>query len=191
MSLLNTVKTLVSPLRVRPCITCFAANSEVLTTYIIPNPENKTVTLGAHEMTQAISNVPLAANTRVTLQGDLSESSSKWGNPTDAYIEKKFRSYFFDGNDQPKGKYFAGNYCFNNGNAESITALFMEITRSNSFQIPEIGTFIQISNNLSAILMYSSDLYISFNNVDFCIYLIDYDSSYPDFSDIYPGTNIN
>lgn len=166
----------------------FAANSEVLTTYIIPNPENKTVTLGAHEMTQAISNVPLAANTRVTLQGDLSESSSKWGNPTDAYIEKKFRSYFFDGNDQPKGKYFAGNYCFNNGNAESITALFMEITRSNSFQIPEIGTFIQISNNLSAILMYSSDLYISFNNVDFCIYLIDYDSSYPDFSDIYPGT---
>ena len=169
----------------------FAANSEVLTTYIIPNPENKTVTLGAHEMTQAISNVPLAANTRVTLQGDLSESSSKWGNPTDAYIEKKFRSYFFDGNDQPKGKYFAGNYCFNNGNAESITALFMEITRSNSFQIPEIGTFIQISNNLSAILMYSSDLYISFNNVDFCIYLIDYDSSYPDFSDIYPGTNIN
>ena len=166
----------------------FAANSEVLTTYIIPNPENKTVTLGAHEMTQAISNVPLAANTRVTLQGDLSESSSQWGNPTDAYIEKKFRSYFFDGNDQPKGKYFAGNYCFNNGNAESITALFMEITRSNSFQIPEIGTFIQISNNLSAILMYSNDLYIFFNNVDFCIYLIDYDSSYPDFSDIYPGT---
>ena len=75
------------------------ANSEVLTTYIIPNPEDKTVTLGAHEMTQAISDVPLAANTRVTLQGDLSESSSKWGNPTDAYIEKKFRSYFFDEND--------------------------------------------------------------------------------------------
>ena len=37
----------------------FVANSEVLTTYIIPNPENKTVTLGAHEMTQAISDVPV------------------------------------------------------------------------------------------------------------------------------------
>ena len=167
------------------------ANSEVLTTYIIPNPENKTVTLDAHEMTQAISDVPLAANTRVTLQGDLSESSSKWGNPTSAYIETKFRSYFFDGNGQPKGKYNGSNYCFNNGNAESITALFMEITRSNSFQIPEIGTFIRISNNLSAILLYDSDLYISFNNVDFWIYLIDYDPSCPDFSDIYPGTNIN
>ena len=158
------------------------ANSEVLKTYIIPNPENKTVTLDAHEMTQ----------TNVTLQGDLSESSSKWGNPTDAYIEKKFRSYFFDGNNQPKGKYSDGNYYFNNGNAESITALFKEITRSNSFQIPEIATFIQISNNLSAQLMYNNDLYISFNNdVNFCIYLIDYDPSCPDFSDIYPGTNIN
>ena len=168
------------------------ANSEVLTTYIIPNPEDKTVTLDAHEMTQAISDVPLAANTNVTLQGDLSESSSKWGNPTDAYIEKKFRSYFFNGNNQPKGKYSDGNYCFNNGNAESITALFKEITRSNSFQIPEIATFIQISNNLSAQLMYNNDLYISFNNdVVFCIYLIDYDPSCPDFSDIYPGTNIN
>ena len=126
----------------------FVANSEVLTTYIIPNPENKTVTLDAHEMTQAISDVPLAANTNVTLQGDLSESS--------------------------------------------ITALFKEITRSNSFQIPEIATFIQISNNLSAQLMYNNDLYISFNNdVEFCIYLIDYDPSCPDFSDIYPGTNIN
>ena len=165
------------------------ANSEVLTTYIIPNPEDKTVTLCAHEMTQAISDVPLAANTNVTLQGDLSESSSKWGNP--AYIEKKFRSYFFDGNNQPKGKYSDGNYYFNNGNAESITALFKEITRSNSFQIPEIATFIQISNNLSAQLN-NNDLYISFNNdVNFCIYLIDYDPSCPDFSDIYPGTNIN
>ena len=62
------------------------ANSEVLTTYIIPNPEDKTVTLCAHEMRQAISDVPLAANTNVTLQGDLSESSSKWGNPTDAAV---------------------------------------------------------------------------------------------------------
>ena len=71
----------------------------IASSFEIPNLENKTVTLRAHEMTQAISDVPLAANTRVTLQGDLSESSSKWGNPTDAYIEKKFRSYFFDENE--------------------------------------------------------------------------------------------
>ena len=168
----------------------FEANSNIATFYFIPTSETQEVDVEFHLLKQTIENVSLAANTHVTLQGDLSESSSKW-EATNEYIETKFRSYFFDGNDQPKGMYFAGNYCFNNGNAESITALFMEITRSNSFQIPEIGTFIQISNNLSAILMYSSDLYISFNDVEFCIYLIDYDSSYPDFSDIYPGTNIN
>ena len=168
----------------------FEANSNIATFYFIPTSETQEVDVEFHLLKQTIENVSLAANTHVTLQGDLSESSSKW-EATNEYIETKFRSYFFDGNDQPKGTYFGGNYCFNNGNAESITALFMEITRSNSFQIPEIGTFIQISNNLSAILMYSNDLYISFNNVDFCIYLIDYDPSYPDFSDIYPGTNIN
>ena len=170
--------------------TDFAANSNIATFYFIPTDEAQDVDVEFHLLKQTIQNISLAANSHITLQGDLSESSSKW-EATNEYIETKFRSYFFDGNDQPKGTYFGGNYCFNNGNAESITALFMEITRSNSFQIPEIGTFIQISNNLSAILMYSNDLYISFNNVDFCIYLIDYDSSYPDFSDIYPGTNIN
>ena len=169
--------------------TGFEANNNIATFYFIPKSETQNVDVEFHLLKQTIENVSLAANTHVTLQGDLSESSSKW-EATNEYIETKFRSYFFDGN-QPKGEYFGGNYCFNNGNAESITALFMEITRSNSFQIPEIGTSIRISNNLSAILMYSNDLYIFFNDVDFCIYLIDYNSSYPDFSDIYPGTNIN
>ena len=169
----------------------FEANSNIATFYFIPTSETQEVDVEFHLLKQTIENVSLAANTHVTLQGDLSESSSKW-EATNEYIETKFRSYFFDGNDQPKGTYFGGNYCFNNGNAESITALFKEITRSNSFQIPEIATFIQISNNLSAQLMYNNDLYISFNNdVVFCIYLIDYDPSCPDFSDIYPGTNIN
>lgn len=80
----------------------FAANSEVLTTYIIPNPENKTVTLDAHEMTQAISDVPLAANTRVTLQGDLSESNPKWG-ATSEYAQKQIDRFFKDKDGNHKG----------------------------------------------------------------------------------------
>ena len=169
------------------------ANSEVLTTYIIPDPENKTVTLGAHEMTQAISDVPLAANTRVTLQGDLSESSSKWGNPTSAYIEAKFRSYFFNENGTPKGYYDSANYNFKNGNAESITTLFKEITRNDSFAIPSMGDYIDITNNL--ILLnpingsYVRILY--YNDTSFLIYY-NGDTNYDDFSTtIYPGTNIN
>ena len=56
-----------------------AANSEVLTTYIIPNPDDKAVTFSAHDLAQTIDVVHLVANTNVTLQGDLSEDNPKWG----------------------------------------------------------------------------------------------------------------
>ena len=49
-----------------------AAYSEVLTTYIIPNPDDKAVTFSAHDLAQTIDVVHLVANTNVTLQGDLS-----------------------------------------------------------------------------------------------------------------------
>ena len=170
------------------------ANSEVLTTYIIPNPDDKTVTLSAHEMTQAISDVPLAANTRVTLQGDLSESSSKWGNPSSAYIETKFRSYFFNENGTAKGYYDADNayYNFKNGSAEAITALFKEITRNDSFAIPSMGGYIDIANNLTLLNPVSGNgLRITYNSTFFFVYY-NGDASYDDFSTtIYPGTNIN
>ena len=166
------------------------ANSEVLTTYIIPNPENKTVTLDAHEMTQAISDVPLAANTNVTLQGDLSESSSKWGNPTDAYIEKKFRSYFFDKNDKPKGLLEFGIYYFDNGDVNDLTSLMREISRDNSFTLPTVtSTSVYISNNIYIMLMPDSIVYyLHYGEIIFSIMLNDEGSSYPDFSTVYPGT---
>ena len=171
----------------------FTANSEVLTTYIIPNPDDKTVTLVAHEMTQTISDVPLAANTNVTLQGDLSESSSKWGNPTSAYIETKFQSYFFNENDQPKGynNGYDDNYYIDNATNESVIALFKEITRSNSFQLPGAASEAKITNNLSIIPMFSNDIYIFYKDTTFIVYLQNMYQYYPDFSSIYPGTNIN
>ena len=179
-----------------------AANSEVLTTYIIPNPENKTVTLGAHEMTQAISDVPLAANTNVTLQGDLSESSSKWGgdlsessskwgNPTDAYIEKKFRSYFFDENDNPKGLLTGLSvYCFDKGNVDDLTSLMREVSRNNSFTLPTVTSLpVYISNNIYILLMPDSiTYYLFYGEITFSITFNDQGSSYPDFSTVYPGT---
>lgn len=167
------------------------ANSEVLTTYIIPNPENKTVTLDAHEMTQAISDVPLAANTRVTPQGDLSESSSKWGNPTDAYIEKKFRSYFFDEKDNPKGLLIATSvYCFDKGNVDDLTSLMREVSRNNSFTLPTVTSLhVYISNNIYIVLMPDSiTYYLYYGEIAFSITLNDYYESYPDFSTVYPGT---
>ena len=170
-----------------------AANNEVLTTYIIPNPENKTVTLDAHEMTQAISDVPLAANTRITLQGDLSESSSKWGNPTDAYIEKKFRSYFFDENDNPKGLSTGLSvYCFDKGNVDDLTSLMREISRNNLFTLPTgAWSSVYISSNREIYIQLMGDLmtyYLFYGEITFSITLNDNGLSQPDFSTVYPGT---
>ena len=70
-----------------------AAYSEVLTTYIIPNPDDKAVTFSAHDLAQTIDVVHLVANTNVTLQGDLSEDNPKWG-ATKEYVEKQIDFFF-------------------------------------------------------------------------------------------------
>ena len=74
---------------------------------------------------------------------------------------------------------------------ESVIALFKEITRSNSFQIPGAGSEAIISNNLSIMPMFNNDIYILYKNITFIVYLKDMYQSYPDFLSIYPGTNIN
>ena len=80
-----------------------AAGSEVLTTYLIPDPDDGAVTLGAHFLTQTIDDLPLHADIHVILRGDLSESSSKWGGATKEYVEKQIDRFFNDENGNPKG----------------------------------------------------------------------------------------
>ena len=80
-----------------------AAGSEVLTTYLIPDPDDGAVTLGAHLLTQTIDDLPLRADTHIILRGDLSESSSKWGGATKEYVEKQIDRFFNDENGNPKG----------------------------------------------------------------------------------------
>ena len=89
-----------------------AADSEVLTTYIIPNPDDKAVTFSAHDLAQTIDVVHLVANTNVTLQGDLSESNPKWG-ATKEYVEKQI-NYFFKKKDgtTSEGYFDGGVYRF-------------------------------------------------------------------------------
>ena len=79
-----------------------AAYSEVLTTYIIPNPDDKAVTFSAHDLAQTIDVVHLVANTNVTLQGDLSEDNPKWG-ATKEYVEKQIDFFFKDEKGDPVG----------------------------------------------------------------------------------------
>ena len=89
----------------------FAANSEVLTTYIIPNPDDKAVTFSAHDLAQTIDVVHLVANTNVTLQGDLSEDNPKWG-ATKEYVEKQIDFFFKDEKGDPVGYLEGGAYRF-------------------------------------------------------------------------------
>ena len=88
-----------------------AADSEVLTTYIIPNPDDKAVTFSAHDLAQTIDVVHLVANTNVTLQGDLSVDNPKWG-ATKEYVEKQIDFFFKNENGDPVGYFEGGAYRF-------------------------------------------------------------------------------
>lgn len=128
------------------------ANSEVLSTYIIPNPNNQTVTIGAHTMTMTLDNIPLEANTHVTLQGDLSTDNSKWKNAPAALVEETFKSYFLNEDGTQKGHYSTGNYYFS-GTADNLQNLLRYITRNPDFTLSGSNQFIIGSS-------YADNLYI-------------------------------
>ena len=109
-----------------------AANSEVLTTYTIPNPDDKAVTFSAHDLAQTIDVVHLVANTNVTLQGDLSEDNPKWG-ATKEYVEKQIDFFFNDENGNPEGTENYGVYQFYlpPGNIADLEAVLSAIFHKN------------------------------------------------------------
>ena len=73
--------------------TDFAVNDNIATFYFLPQNETQSVDVEFHLLKQTIESVPLAANTHVTLQGDLSENNPKWG-ATSEYAQKQI-NYFF------------------------------------------------------------------------------------------------
>ena len=109
-----------------------AADSEVLTTYIIPNPDDKAVTFSAHDLAQTIDVVHLVANTNVTLQGDLSEDNPKWG-ATKEYVEKQIDFFFKNEKGDPVGYFEGGAYRFYlpEGNIADLEAVLSAIFHKN------------------------------------------------------------
>ena len=112
--------------------TDFAINDNIATFYFIPTSETQDVDVEFHLLKQTIESVPLAANTHVTLQGDLSENNPKWG-ATSEYVQKQIDRFFKDDNGNPKGNDNGdGIYCFNlastniNDLAAVIGAIFHE-----------------------------------------------------------------
>ena len=174
-----------------------AANSEVLSTYIIPNPNNQTVTIGAHTMTMTLDNIPLEANKHITLQGDLSTDNSKWKNAPAALVEETFYSYFFDEHGNPKGGKDVGAYGFANATTNDIISFIQSIMKVDSFDLP--NDYYTDRRNITSNLYVTRYPYNAqgdnyrfvfiYNGNQTIFYILTTNiSSYPDFSTIYPGT---
>lgn len=73
--------------------TDFAANSNIATFYFIPTDEAQDVDVEFHLLKQTIQNISLAANSHITLQGDLSENNPKWG-ATSEYVKEQIKHFF-------------------------------------------------------------------------------------------------
>ena len=170
-----------------------AANSEVLTTYIIPNQDDKAVTFSAHDLAQTIDVVPLVANTNVILQGDLSEDNPKWG-ATKEYVEKQINFFFKDENGMSEGTSDGGVDRFYLPEEkiadleEVLSAIFhkdvkLDLTSgSNIFNeaLDDDYTFTIRHNNISKIFL----IYINGNNAYNIYYGASFDGAYNNFSNV-------
>lgn len=91
--------------------TGFAANQEVATFYFIPEVNPQDVNVEFNALQQSFSEVPLAANSHVTLQGDLSEDNPKWG-ATSKYVEEQIKHFFTNEDGNSKGTPGTNGYYF-------------------------------------------------------------------------------
>ena len=101
--------------------TDFAANNNIATFYFIPMDEAQDVDVEFHLLKQTIQNISLAANSHITLQGDLSENitlqgdlsenNPKWG-ATSEYVQKQIEHFFLKEDGNSKGTPGSDGYYF-------------------------------------------------------------------------------
>ena len=167
-----------------------AAYSEVLTTYIIPNLDDKAVTFSAHDLAQTIDVVHLVANTNVTLQGDLSEDNPKWG-ATKEYVEKQIDFFFKNEKGDPVG-YFEGSayrFYLPEEKITDLKAVLSAIFHKNvELDLTPGIIFDEVLDNdyTFAIRNNTSDKYLDISINDNKIYVVSYNpiynGTYADFS---------
>ncbi len=176
-------------------VTDIDANEEVATFYFIPTDEAQDVDVEFHLLKQTIQNISLAANSHITLQGDLSENNPKWG-ATSEYAQKQI-NYFFKQKDgtTSEGTLDGGVYRFYLPE-EKITdleavlsAIFhknvkLDLTTANLIIFEEVldndYTFKIRSNRASKYL----EILINNNRTYVISYLSSNDGIYANFSDV-------
>ena len=165
------------------------------TFYFIPTDEAQDVDVEFHLLKQTIQNISLAANSHITLQGDLSENNPKWG-ATSEYAQKQI-NYFFKQKDgtTSEGTLDGGVYRFYLPE-EKITdleavlsAIFhknvkLDLTTANLIIFEEVldndYTFKIRSNRASKYL----EILINNNRTYVISYLSSNDGIYANFSDV-------
>ena len=161
-----------------------AADSEVLTTYIIPNPDDKAVTFSAHDLAQTIDVVHLVANTNVTLQGDLSEGNPKWG-ATKEYVEKQIDFFFKNENGDPVGYFEGGAYRFYlpEEKITDLEAVLSAIFHKNvELNLTQFGTiFEEVLDNDFIFIIWNNNTYDKYLDIlinDNKTYVVSYNPHY-------------
>lgn len=91
--------------------TDFAVNDNIATFYFLPQNETQSVNVEFHLLKQTIADVPFAANTHVTLQGNLSEGNPNWG-ATSKYVEEQIKHFFTNKDGNSKGTPGSNGYYF-------------------------------------------------------------------------------
>ena len=180
------VKTFEGPTNV-------AANKEVASFYFISKDEEQDVDVEFHLLKQTIESVPLAANTHVYLQGDLSEDNPKWG-ATKEYVEKQI-DYFFkkeDGTSEGTPDDGVNRFYLPEGNIKDLEAVLsaifhksVELDLTSGFNIfnevlDDNYTFAIRHNSNSKVF----DIYINENAAYHIYYNSDYNGVYNDFSNV-------
>jgi len=180
------VKTFEGPTNV-------AANKEVASFYFISKDEAQSVDVEFHLLKQTIESVPLAANTHVYLQGDLSEDNPKWG-ATKEYVEKQI-DYFFkkeDGTSEGTPDDGVNKFYLPEGNIKDLDAVLSAIFhKSVELDLTSgVNIFNEVlDDNYTFAIKHNSNskifnIYINGNAAYYIYYNSGYKGVYNDFSNV-------
>ena len=173
-------------------VTDIDANEEVATFYFIPTDEAQEVDVEFHLLKQTIESVPLAANTHVTLQGDLSENNSKWG-ATSEYVQKQIEHFFLKDDGNSKGTPGSNGYYFYlpESNIDKFESVIGAILHEEvEISLDGFGTILEKEFEDDYIFSIRNDIYSKFliiyiNDTSvYNIYYNPYNDGYENFSTV-------
>ena len=172
--------------------TDFAVNDNIATFYFLPQNETQSVDVEFHLLKQTIESVPLAANTHVTLQGNLSEDNPNWG-ATSEYVQKQIEHFFLKDDGNSKGTPGSNGYYFYlpESNIDKFESVIGAILHEEvEISLDGFGTILEKEFEDDYIFSIRNDIYSKFlliyinNTPVYNIYYNSYNDGYENFSTV-------